>query len=54
VKRKYGCDSSDHQKPTGQLVVVETAGFEMTIATLFGFALKTGFRSLWLTASYLS
>jgi hypothetical protein len=32
---KYGCESSDHQKPVGHPVVVETAGFEITIATRF-------------------
>jgi hypothetical protein len=37
VNRKYGWLSSAHQKPTGQPVVVETTGFEITIATRFGF-----------------
>src|SRR6267143_6532209 len=49
VNRKYGWLSSDHQKPTGQLVVVETTGFDITIATRFGFFRLTGLRSLWLT-----
>jgi len=38
--------SADLQKPTGQPDVVETAGFEITIATTFGLFRLTGFRSL--------
>src|SRR4029450_1686772 len=46
--QKYGCVSSLHQKPTGQPVVVEVAGFEMTIATRFRDLGFTTFRALML------
>jgi hypothetical protein len=35
VNTWYGWVSSLHQKPTGQPVVVETAGLAMTMATRF-------------------
>src|SRR4030095_4191438 len=46
--QKYGCVSSLHQKPTGHPVVVEVAGFEMTIATRFRDLGFTTFGSLML------
>src|ERR1700739_1594007 len=48
VNREYRGVGSAHQKPPGQPVVVETTGFESTIATRFGFFRLTGLRSLWL------
>src|SRR5262245_24137977 len=33
--QKYGCVSSLHQKPTGHPVVVDVAGFEITMAMRF-------------------
>lgn len=36
----------DHQKPTGQPVVLEVVGFAMTIATRLGLLLFDGFGSL--------
>ena len=43
---KYGWVSSDHQKPTGQPVVVETPGLEIAIATRLGLSTLTGLRFL--------
>jgi hypothetical protein len=51
---KYGWVRPDHHKPTGQPVVVEIAGFDITIATRFGFRGLTGFRSLLLMRSCLT
>src|SRR5262245_24013301 len=48
MKWKYGSVNSLHQKPTGQPVVVDTAGLEMTIATRLGRAGLVGLKSLWL------
>src|SRR5262249_47557989 len=46
LNAKYGCVSSDHQKPTGQPVVVEVAGLEITTAIRLGLFLLTTFGSL--------
>src|SRR5262245_8828987 len=53
VKWKYGSVSSLHQNPTGQPVVVDTAGFEMTVATCLGRLGFVGLKSLWLIACSL-
>src|SRR5262245_27801634 len=50
--QKYGCVSSLHQKPTGHPVVVEVAGFEMTIATRFRDLGFTTFGSLMLMRAF--
>jgi hypothetical protein len=36
VNSKKGCESSAHQKPIGQPVWPETAGFDATITIRFG------------------
>jgi hypothetical protein len=48
VNAKYGWVSSAHQNPTGQPVVVDTAGFEITIAARLGRLGLTGLMFLWL------
>ena len=41
--------SSDHQNPTGQPVVDDTAGFDSTMAIRLGRPVTLGLRFLWLT-----